>query len=220
MLRHRCYISALCQVVSPSRAAPIQLISKDLFPYYHIAKLINSFITTLFLEYSDYSLSNSLSIILGLSISRLNLKLSSLSELNLPLAGTHPWMSERQVTHLLQIFDKTWDYLRGKNLVFVMNSFLIKLLQMISPSSAIIDILLAIAPQLSFILYPRFILLLDWLVENNILAISCFDISSTVSVQQSPNMLRQILAYTKIWEPSIPPFQKSELVNLAQVRDI
>lgn len=221
MLSQKIYQSALCQVISISHSSPLQSIPMCPWFYYKIRELISSYEQAINLEDPHLARNISLSIILGLSLSRLTLRTHCISELDLCFTEIFPQLSKMEVINLLQLFDIIWNELRESNLILVFNFFLIKLLHLMIPHVSIIHIFRVVAPSISFIEYPRFILLLDWLLENNILTLTHSNLRSIIHIQQSPEMLQQILNNLNIYEGTMNGIlHNEELVYLAQVRDL
>lgn len=210
MISWKLYISLLCQEKS------ILLSSLP---------VIHQF-TTIFNAFEDFSLkSNSLlfsnefcldkfiSLTLGLSIIKLCSRNTSIIATNYENIQKVIEVSNENLFTFFHTFQIFWNNAKVYDLIPFINSFLIKLTHLYGSSNLLLTILYDFIHNITFLEYPRFILLLNWLVENQIIEIK--DSINEILIEDSPRMLIQLLNSLNINEKKVK--NDSNLIWLAQV---
>jgi hypothetical protein len=216
MLQWRLYVAALCQSSTDSRSSSLRSISHWTSCHHQITNLLHLMGTSLFTQLNPQAMSVCASLVLGLSLTRLCLRGSPISEHTL---GFSTILFPSQVMgKIISEFDQTWDRLRSLDLVFVANSYLMRLLQFYSPSIHLLEVMRCLTSSLSFTEYPRYLLLIDWLIENQILELS--QPITEIQPRPSPEMLLELfdhLVIKTVHSPSPSTQPQGGLVQLVQV---
>jgi hypothetical protein len=216
MLQWRLFVFALCQSASSSCSSSLRSILYWSSAHRIITDLLHLMRTTLFTHFTPQTMSICASFVLGLSLTRLCLRDSSIALNSPPLQTVFPNSSPEVLDSLIKEFDCAWDRLSALDLVFVTNSYLVQLLEFYSPNTSLLEVMRCTAPSLSFTEYPRYLLLLDWLLEKGILSLS--QVTTDIQPRQSPAMLSELLSLLKINQTHLPRATTHEsLVPLAQV---
>lgn len=198
MLQERLFLAELCRISSLSLSSPLWRIQSWSSAFRQITKFFN-LMTQIFPNPSPSSrVMGGLipSLLLGLSLLRLCLRTTSLADKDPHLfQSLFPKLCIPS-DNLLDEFDQLWNHLKSHNLIFVFNSYLIELLYhqpcSPSPSSILLEIMKSTISHISFVEYPRYLLLLDWLLEKKIFHLT----TSPAHIQphQSKDMLLQVLS--------------------------